>query len=89
MYPGEDTFAGNAWGCVSPVLLITPCPVTFEIHLKMFFAKMYILCDTFSVLIAEMYPITSNHLPSGSFLFFESAYIIRLPTIIKSTMMAR
>ena len=45
MYPGEDTFAGNAWGCVSPVLLITPCPATFEIHLKMFFAiSLYMIC---------------------------------------------
>ena len=87
MYPGEDTFARNAWGCVSPVLLITPCPVTFEIHLKMFFAKMYILCDTFSVLIAEMYHIKSSAL--RQFFVFESAYMITHPTIMKSTMMAR
>ena len=55
-------FIWNTYEYVSLILLIASDPAAFEIHFNCIFCEMYLQWDTFSMLIAEMYPMIKDHM---------------------------
>ncbi len=62
MYTVWDAFIWNTYEYVSLFLLIASNPAAFEIHLNVFFANCIFSGIHFSMLIAEMYPVTKGHM---------------------------